>query len=159
MRNALTCIVVGLMAAFTASRAGAAPGPEIKISYTAAQSTSPLDGRVILLLSPDLSREPRSHVEPDEPLASPYIFGLNVNALAPGAAVTVDDKAFGWPAAHLSAIPAGDYLIQAVLNRYETFHLADGRVLQLPPDKGEGQQWAKKPGNLYSTPVHLHLDA
>jgi len=45
-----------------------------------------------------------------------------------------------------------------VLNRYETFHLADGRVLKLPPDKGERQNWAEKPGNLYSAPVRVHID-
>jgi hypothetical protein len=45
-----------------------------------------------------------------------------------------------------------------VLNRYETFHLADGRVLELAPDRGEGQQWASKPGNLYSTPIRVHID-
>jgi hypothetical protein len=119
----------------------------------------PLDGRVILLLSHDLKREPRDHVEPNEPLDSPYIFGLNVDALAPGAAVVLDDAAFGWPAAHLSAVPSGEYLVQAVLNRYETFHLADGRVLKLPPDMGEGQHWATKPGNLYSIPTRVHIDS
>jgi hypothetical protein len=31
--------------------------------------------------------------------------------------------------------------------------------LKLPPDKGEGQRWAHKPGNLYSTPIKLHIDA
>jgi hypothetical protein len=36
--------------------------------------------------------------------------------------------------------------------------LADGRTLKLPPDQGEGQQWALKPGNLYSTPVRVHWD-
>jgi hypothetical protein len=128
------------------------------ISYPAAQRDTPLDGRIILLLSRDLTREPRSHVEPNEPLASPYIFGLNVDGMAPGRAVVVDDRAFGWPAARISSLPAGEYLVQAVLNRYETFHLADGRILKLPPDRGEGQQWARKPGNLYSTPIHLHLD-
>jgi hypothetical protein len=78
--------------------------------------------------------------------------------LAPAHAANFNDNAFGWPAAHLAALPTGDYLVQAVLNRYETFHLADGRILKLPPDKGEGQQWAKKPGNLYSTARVLHLD-
>jgi hypothetical protein len=153
-------LFIGLFLTGTAgSTAGAAPGPEFVISYPAAQSSGPLDGRVILLLSRDLNREPRTHVEPDEPLAIPYLFGLNVERLAPNQAVIVGDGAFGWPAAHLSAIPTGDYLIQAVLNRYETFRLADGRVLQLPPDQGEGQQWAKKPGNLYSTPLRLHIEA
>jgi hypothetical protein len=128
------------------------------VSFPAERSGKPLDGRVILLLSRDFTREPRSHVEPNEPLASPYLFGLTVDGLAPGAKVILDDHAFGWPATHLSAIPAGDYFVQAVLNRYEVFHLADGRTLKLPPDKGEGQQWWHKPGNLYSTPVKLHID-
>lgn len=147
-------------AALSGSVAAApATGLEFAISYSASQSAGPLDGRVILLLSRDLTREPRTHVEPNEPLASPYLFGLNVEGLTPGSDAVVNDNAFGWPAAHLSAIPNGDYLVQAVLNRYETYHLADGRTLKLPPDKGEGQHWALKPGNLYSTPVALHIDA
>jgi hypothetical protein len=128
------------------------------VSFPKERSAKPLDGRVILLLSRDFTREPRSHVEPNEPLASPYLFGFTVDGLAPGAKAVLDDSAFGWPATHLSAIPVGDYFVQAVLNRYEEFHLADGRTLKLPPDKGEGQQWAHKPGNLYSTPMRLHID-
>src|SRR5271170_2730484 len=154
---------VGLAAAVAGdgsvgAAASGAAGAEISISYPAALGPGPLDGRIILLLSRDLTREPRTHVEPDEPLASPYIFGLNVEGLAPAHAVVLDDHAFGWPAAHLSSLPPGDYLVQAVLNRYETYHLGDGRVLKLPPDKGEGQQWVKKPGNLYSSPLRLHVD-
>ena len=142
-----------------APQAGAAPaGPSFSVTFPAARSAKPLDGRVILLLSRDFSREPRSHVSFEEPLDAPFIFGLNVDRLAPGQAAIVDDGAFGWPTRRLSALPAGDYFVQAVLNRYETFHLADGRVLKLPPDKGEGQQWAAKPGNLYSAPVKLHID-
>jgi hypothetical protein len=128
------------------------------VSFPAARSAKALDGRVILLLSRDFTREPRSHVAPNEPLASPYLFGLTVDGLAPGAKAVLDDSAFGWPATHLSAIPVGDYFVQAVLNRYEEFHLADGRTLKLPPDKGEGQQWSHKPGNLYSAPIRLHID-
>ena len=55
------------------------------------------------------------------------------------------------------ALPPGDYTVQAVLNRYETFHRADGSTIKLPPDQGEGQQWNHKPGNLYSRPVRVHL--
>ncbi len=103
------------------------------------------DGRRAVTAS---AGQPRTHVAANEPLATPYLFGLNVDGLAPGQAVVMDDKAFGWPSRQLSKIPSGDYLVQAVLNRYETYHLADGRVLKLPPDKGEGQKWATKPGNL-----------
>ncbi|MDB6013667.1 MAG: hypothetical protein JWL65_5917 [Gammaproteobacteria bacterium] len=138
--------------------AAATEGTTFAVGFPTARSAKPLDGRVILLLSRDFSREPRSHVAPNEPLASPYLFGLTVDGLAPGTKAVVDDTAFGWPATHLSAIPAGDYFVQAVLNRYEEFHMADGRTLKLPPDKGEGQQWWHKPGNLYSTPVKLHID-
>ena len=133
-------------------------GTTFAVSFPAALSAAPLDGRIILLLSKDLTREPRSHVEPNEPLASPYLFGVTVDGLAPNHAVRIDDAAFGWPAGQLSKVPPGDYLVQAVLNRYETFRLADGRVLKLPPDKGEGQQWASKPGNLYSKPMHVQVD-
>jgi hypothetical protein len=140
----------------TATAAG--EGTTFAVGFPTARSSKALDGRVILLLSRDFSREPRTHVEPNEPLASPYLFGFTVDGLAPGAKAVLDDTAFGWPATHLSAIPAGDYFVQAVLNRYEEFHMADGRTLKLPPDKGEGQQWWHKPGNLYSTPVKLHID-
>ena len=111
-----------------------------------------------MLLSRDLTREPRSHVEPNEPLAVPYLFGLNVDGWTTARAVVFADDAFGWPAARVSQVPAGDYLVQAVLNRYEEFHLADGRTLKLPPDRGEGQRWAEKPGNLYSVPLRVHVD-
>ena len=139
-----------------ASVAGA--GTAFVISAPVGHGGTPLEGRIILLVSRDLSREPRAHVEPDEPLASPYLFGLNVDGWAAGREVIVNDNAFGWPARHVSDIPAGDYLVQAVLNRYEQYHLADGRNLMLPPDQGEGQQWAIKPGNLYSKPLRLHID-
>jgi hypothetical protein len=160
MRVVAALAVLGLIMAMATGSVAAAPGKglEFAVSFPASQSSVPLDGRVILLLSRDLTREPRTHVEANEPLAAPYLFGLNVEGLVPGSNVVLNDSAFGWPAAHLSALPSGDYYVQAVLNRYETFHLADGRTLKLPPDKGEGQQWANKPGNLYSTPLKLHVD-
>jgi hypothetical protein len=133
-------------------------GTRFSVTYPAGGASGPIDGRVILLLSPDLTREPRTHVSSGEPLDSPFIFGANVDAFSPGKTKVLDDGAFGWPARRISDLPAGDYLVQAVLNRYETFHLADGRTLKLPPDEGEGQQWQTKPGNLYSAPIKVHID-
>ncbi len=160
----MLCMIAVFGAVETAAAAdasqsqGARSGMSFRVHFPTARSAVPLDGRLILLLSRDLTREPRTHVAPNEPLASPYLFGVTVEGWVPDQPVLVDDSAFGWPAAQLSNVPAGDYLVQAVLNRYETFHLQDGRVLKLPPDKGEGQQWASKPGNLYSTPLHLHIE-
>jgi hypothetical protein len=166
-RAALAAGVPRVLAVLAMGVAALSPGvparasvrePVVTVSFPASLSAAPLDGRVILLVSRDLQREPRTHVSPNMPLDSPFLFGLNVDALRPEQGAVVDHKAFGWPAAQLSALPAGDYLLQAVLNRYETYHLADGRTLNLPPDRGEGQQWALKPGNLYSKPMRLHLD-
>jgi hypothetical protein len=149
---------LALLATLTAHGADPAKSIQFSVTFPAQLNALPLDGRLILLLSRDFTREPRTHVEASEPLSSPYLFGLNVEAWAPNTAVTVTDKAFGWPAAHLSGVPSGDYYVQLVLNRYEEFHLADGRVLKLPPDEGEGQHWDSKPGNLYSKPLRVHID-
>lgn len=144
--------------------AACAPSPQSKattqfsISFPSAFSATPVDGHVILMISKDMEHEPRTHIEESEMLSSPYVFGLTIDGLAPGQSAVLDDKAFGWPATKLSALPSGDYNVQAVLNRYETFHLADGRVLKLPPDMGEGQHWQEKPGNFYSKPMVVHVD-
>src|SRR5271167_773073 len=104
MRAVIILAVLALLAAAVdSSAAGGAAGPEFAISYPATLSGGPLDGRIILLLSRDMTREPRTHVEPNEPLASPYIFGLNVDGLAPGKVAILNDNAFGWPARHLAA--------------------------------------------------------
>ena len=128
------------------------------ISFPAARSSAPLDGRLILLLSTDKTAEPRKQMDEFALVKAPAMFGMNVEGVKPGQAMTVDDKAFGWPIRKLSMLRAGDYSVQAVLNRYETFKRGDGAVIKLAPDKGEGQQWNEKPGNLYSKPLTLHWD-
>ncbi len=59
----------------------------------------------------------------------------------------------------LRQLPPGKYWIQALLHKYETFHRAIGPVVKLPMDRGEGQQWNKAPGNLYSTPREITIEA
>ncbi len=147
-------LALGFLAAVPAHAAA----PSFAVSFSAARSATPLDGRIMLLLTTDAAKEPRAQLEEDQPLKSPYLFGVNVDGLKPGQSAVVDSSAFGWPARSLASVKPGDYFVQAVLNRYETFHRADGATLKLPPDKGEGQQWAKKPGNLYSKPVKIHFD-
>jgi len=89
---------LAIIAALTAGAAGdAGNGTRFSVTFPADMSSSPLDGRLILLVSRDFMREPRTHVEANEPLDSPYLFGMNVDAWAPGAGITVNDKAFGWP--------------------------------------------------------------
>jgi hypothetical protein len=69
----------------------------------------------------------------------------------------VGESAFGYPVRSLSDVPAGQYYVQVVLHRYETFHRTDGYTVKLPMDRGEGQRWNLAPGNLYSTPRRVSL--
>ena len=79
-------------------------------------------------------------------------------AIKPGQEITIDETAFGFPKQSLKDIPAGEYFVQALLNRYETFNLKTGHTVKLPPDQGEGQHWESKPGNFYSKPVKVSID-
>jgi hypothetical protein len=48
--------------------------------------------------------------------------------------------------------------VQALLDIYETFHRSDGHIVKLPMDRGEGRQWNRAPGNLYSKPMKLRVE-
>ena len=120
-----------------------------------ARASKPLDGRLLLLFSNDSSVEPRLAI--DDTPKSQQVFGVTVDGWKPGTPVSVTDTSAGYPVEKLSALPPGDYTVQAVLNVYQTFHRADGVTVKLPPDMGEGQHWNLKPGNLYSKPQHVHV--
>lgn len=126
------------------------------IHYDAALAGGPVDGRIILLISDRDDVEPRFQVQPG--IKAIQLFGINVEKLAPGVPATIDADAFGYPHPSLAELPPGEYVVQAVLNRYEEFALASGHRVKLPPDRGEGQKWNKKPGNFYSLPVRMKID-
>ena len=129
----------------------------IAVAFPKERSAAPLDGRLLLLVSTDSSAEPRRQIS-DGP-ETQLVFGTDVEGWAPGVDTWVDAKAFGYPIRSLSSLPPGRYWVQALLNRYQTYRRADGRVVKLPPDRGEGQQWNAKPGNLYSRPRWMQLDS
>lgn len=127
------------------------------ISFNASVGKKPLDGRVLLLISTEGKSEPRFQVGVDNPNTA-LVFGVNVEGLKPGDAAYIDTNTFGFPLRSISEIPAGEYYVQAVLHIYETFHLANGHTVKLPMDRGEGQQWNRAPGNLYSEPKKIKID-
>src|SRR5438105_2167334 len=129
------------------------------ISFPAARSAQPLDGRVLLFISDDGRTEPKSQSDEYRANTTRPTFGVDVDGLGPGDPVIVDQRVIGWPVRSIRDIPAGEYWVQALFNRYETFHRADGHTIKMPMDQGEGQHWDTKPGNLYSRPVKMHLDA
>jgi hypothetical protein len=108
------------------------------------------------MLSTDPSAEPRTQIK-ESPLTSQLVFGVDVDGWKPATPVTIPPDTPGYPIERLADVPPGTYQVQALLHRYETFRRADGHVVKLPMDRGEGQQWAQAPGNLYSTPRSITI--
>jgi len=136
-------------------RAQPAASYRFSVSFTTQQSAEPLDGRLLLVLSTDPSTEPRLQIS--NSIRTQMLFGLDIDGLKPGEVAVVDDSAFGFPVRYLHDVPPGEYFVQVVLHKYETFHRADGHTVKLPMDRGEGQHWELAPGNLYSKPQKITL--
>ncbi|MBP1606612.1 MAG: putative hydrolase of the alpha/beta superfamily protein [Acidobacteria bacterium] len=126
------------------------------VTFPAALSDVPLDGRLLLLISSRESGEPRFQIS-DSPTTQ-LVFGIDVEGWRPGQEAVIDADALGYPRDSLADIPAGTYTVQALLHKYETFRRSDGHVVKLPMDRGEGQQWSRAPGNLLSTPRRVAFD-
>lgn len=127
------------------------------ISFSSEVSPTPLDGRVYVIISTTNDPEPRFQIL-ENMVHSQQIFGADVDGLAPGQNAIISDDALGYPTAKFRDVPAGEYWVQGVLNKYTTFHRSDGHTVKLPMDQGEGQHWNLKPGNLYSVPERVYID-
>ncbi len=154
-RRWLWCAIGGLALAMAGVASGAENGPAFQISFTKEISAEAVDGRLLLVLSTDGSNEPRMQV--DDTPKTQLLFGLDVDGLKPGEVVTLGENAYGYPQRFLKDVPPGEYFVQVVLNRYETFHRADGYTVKLPPDRGEGQHWNLAPGNPLSKPQKVTI--
>jgi hypothetical protein len=156
----LGCTAIVLVAVvFSATFAVGAPPSSLRfeVSFPESLIATPLDGRVFVLISKNNSREPRFQVA-ESGLNSEQVFGVDVDGLKPGQPAIVDGMALGYPLENINQIPPGDYFVQGLLSKYTTFHRADGHVLKMPMDEGEGQHFNTKPGNLYSETEKVHID-
>lgn len=133
----------------------AAAGQTFEVSLPATRADRPLDGRLLLLLSTDPSAEPRFLIT-DGPKTQ-IVFGQDVEDWKPGTVLRFRPDTPGYPYDRLDDVKPGRYHVQAVLDIYDTYRLNDGRVLKLPVDRGEGRQWNRAPGNLYSKPRPVEL--
>ena len=127
------------------------------VKFPAVQSVKPLDGRVLLILAKTSESEPRAQVS--DAVETAQLFGIDVDGLQPGQSATIDASAFGYPKQSLKDVAPGDYYVQAVLHKYETFKRGDGHTVKLPMDRGEGQNWRTAPGNLFSKPQKISIKA
>jgi hypothetical protein len=160
-RGRRTVLVVAALSGFLAAAsldpqpAGGSEGLRIRVRL-GPEAREALDGRLLLMLSKDDSREPRFQIA-DGP-GTQQVFGIDVLGLRPGEWAVFDAGVLGYPVESLGLVPAGEFTVQALLHRYETFRRADGHLVKLPMDRGEGQQWNRAPGNPYSTPRKVTLD-
>ena len=146
------------MVAVTSGIVAQSPGARLRfgVTFPASRSSVPIDGRLLILLSADSAREPKDQF--GSGLTTSAAFAVDAENWRPGEVLYVDGTAFGFPVRWLKDFPKGSFRVQAVINRYETFARGDGRTVKLPPDKGEGQHWNIKPGNLLSRPRWVSID-
>lgn len=137
----------------------AATAAEFQVTIADDLDAGRYDGRALVMLSTKDDSEPRFQVRAG--IDAIQVFGIDVEDFGHGDSVTVGNDVFGYPYDSLSELPDGEYVVQALLHKYETFNLANGKTVKLPMDRGEGQQWRRAPGNLYSTPqtVRVRRDA
>jgi hypothetical protein len=138
------------------STPAAARAQRARIVLDKSAAPAPVTGRLFLFLARTDDREPR--FQAGSYGGSVPFFGVDVSALAPGQAATIDAGALGFPLESLRDVPPGDYYAQALLNVYTEFHRADGHVIWAHMDQWEGQRFNRAPGNLVSDVQRVHVD-
>ena len=114
-----------------------------------------IKGRVLLFLSNNNLIEPR--FQTNDKSSTAFVFGVDLKQKNSSKTI-IDTKAFGYPVKNIDQIPPGEYFVQALLHKYETFNLITGNTVHLPMDRGEGQRWHSAPGNYYSTVKQISLN-
>lgn len=145
-----------MIAAATGLMASAAAATDFRITLPATGVDASTDGRIILIITPDATKEPRFQVKLGAD--APQVLGINVDGLKPGGSAMIGGQVLGYPAERLAQVPAGSYMVQAVLHKYQTFTLASGHRVKLPAARGAGQNWRAEPGNIISQPVKVDFD-
>ena len=157
LRTLLAAALLGIAVAGGPAGIAAQAPQGIVVRLGSAVTPQALDGRLMLFFSKDGASEPRSQVNATS-LSSAQVFGIDVDALKPGEERTFDAAVLGYPIESLRDLPPGEYFVQALLHKYETFKLATGHTVKLPMDRGEGQQFASAPGNIFSAPQKVQWD-
>jgi len=153
----LALVSVSLGAAHHSVAGVANESLSFRVSFGTAVRADSADGRVYVIIDrKDATAEPRFGLK--QVLSVP-LWGKDVAGMQPGQQVTLDSSpdVYGFPYESIGQLPEGDYTVQGFLNIYTTVHRSDGRVLQVHFPAGDGGRPFNSPGNLYSTPVQLHL--
>ena len=152
MRNYVTYLFICLLLMYTG-----ASGQTFSVTFPDSVGKEPVDGRLLLIVASNDKSEPRFQV--NDEVKTAQIFGRDVDGMRPGQQMLIDSRAFGYPVHDVASLPPGEYYVQAVLHKYETFKRKYGPAVKLPMDRGEGQNWRTAPGNLYSVPQKIRITA
>lgn len=148
--NWRTCARLGMTAVLLGSgnagcvgaQSAAKPTSTLRFRVHAAAGLlpQPQTGRMYVVMGQGKTGEPRWRIG-DPGTQSPPTLARDVQNFGAASSVVLDSQAFAYSLANLSALPAGNYTVQAVFEF--------NRDLKSP----------NSPGNLYSTPFSVHLDS
>ena len=129
--------------------------PIIEVTYNNKLSNESFDGRLLVMISKDASKEPRFQINDTKDTG--ILIGKNVENWRSGNVEGFNSKTLAYPIENLGDLDNGEYYIQALLHKYETFNLSNGKTVKLPMDQGEGQHWNTSPKNIYSKPIKINF--
>ena len=129
--------------------------PIIEVTFNNKLSNESFDGRLLVMISKDSSKEPRFQINDTEDTG--ILVGKNVENWKSGNVEGFYSKILAYPIENFGELDNGEYIIQALLHKYETFNLSNGKTVKLPMDQGEGQHWNTSPKNIYSKPIKINF--
>ncbi len=132
------------------------PSGNFRVTISDELAKELIDGRMLILIHHDEETEPRFAVNDD--VTSAQVFGMDFENYEQGNPIDFDTDSFGYPVKKWTDFPAGEYSIQAFIVKHETFNRADGHTIKMPMDNGEGRQWNRTPGNIYSKSQKINWD-
>lgn len=129
-----------------------AQSPRFEVIVSPSTRAAPVTGRLVLVVARAKDPEPRYLISP----SGPALFAVDLDQQAPGRAAIIDSSSLGYPSP-ISGLAEGDYWVQAVLNVYQRVTRADGHTIWVPFNDGRQAPFQVAEGNLYSSPVQVHL--
>lgn len=155
-RRLTRAAVTALLATVLAPSPASLSAQRFTLSFPAAGQHAPVTGRAYVFIARTDRPEPR--LQAGARRASEPFFGIDVEGLAPGAAVSIDTGTLGFPLASLRDLPPGEYFVQGLLLPYTRFARADGHTIWAHMDQWEGQRFNDAPGSLVSAVRKVRID-
>jgi hypothetical protein len=157
MRTPFRLVFAACVAALVArpavdAQAPAVRAPRFEVTVDPATRSTPLTGRLVVVVSKVAEPEPRMVIAPQ----GAALFAIDLEQLRAGQPAIVDTKSLGYPVP-LASLPAGDYYAQAIVNTYEAVKRADGKTIWVHFNDGTQEVMQIAAGNVYSDVQKIHV--